>query len=406
MKAPPAFFRGAYRSAVRVALQEIVSGTELDNPTRITRGWKLFTLHPRLLLTKPPRGGKVPKNKLLERVQKFASGEWLDLLRLSLEASEAASQLRSRRRRTQHDTVTKRVERAEFLVCLGEISAARHALEGSPVAPGTEETLNALRDMDRRPPLPRDPIPEEIRAANPSNPLELDKGEFLHNLRTARRGAAGGPSGMRNEHLRPLLDNAEDCTKFFEISQAFAQAKLPEEIVSALRMGQMTALQKANGGIRGVVVGDVIRRLVAKTLAKQFMTRFEDATKTFQYALSTRAGCESIAHVVQVMTDRDPNCTVLSIDGVGAFDLVSRRAMMTAVHSMDQGEKLIPFLLQFYGHPSTHVWEDEEGTVQQGEGGEQGDPLMPALFAMGQHQALQAVQESLQPTEDVDGFPR
>ena len=54
---------------------------------------------------------------------------------------------------------------------------------------------------------------------------------------------------------------------------------------------------------------------------------------------------------VQVMTDRDPNCTVLSNDGVGAFDLVSRRAMMTAVHSMDQGEKLIPFLLQFYGHP-------------------------------------------------------
>ena len=169
----------------------------------------------------------------------------------------------------------------------------------------------------------------------------------------------------------------------------------------------MTALQKANGGIRGIVVGDIIRRLVAKTLAKQFMTRFEDATKPFQYALSTRAGCESIAHVVQVMTDRDPNCTVLSIDGVGAFDLVSRRAMMTAVHNMDQGEKLIPFLLQFYGHPSTHLWEDEEGTVheiQQGEGGEQGDPLKPALFAMGQHQALQTVQESLQPTETLMAF--
>ena len=127
------------------------------------------------------------------------------------------------------------------------------------------------------------------------------------------------------------------------------------------------------------------------------MTKFEDATKPFQYALSSRAGCESIAHVVQVMTDRDPNCAVLSIDGVGAFDLVSRRAVMTAVRSMDQGEKFIPFLLQFYGHPSTHLWEDEEGTVheiQQGEGGEQGDPLMPALFAMGRHQALQAVQES------------
>ena len=120
-----------------------------------------------------------------------------------------------------------------------------------------ELNVRRLRCVWERSQLPatrlRDPIPEEIRAANPSNPLALDKDEFLHSLRTARRGAAGGPLGMRNEHLRPLLDNAEDCTKFFEISQAFAQAKFPEEIVSALRVGQMTALQKANGRIRGIV---------------------------------------------------------------------------------------------------------------------------------------------------------
>ena len=61
MKAVPAFFKGAYRSAMRVALQEVVSGMEVDNPSRITRGWKLFTFLPRLLLTKLPRGGKVPK---------------------------------------------------------------------------------------------------------------------------------------------------------------------------------------------------------------------------------------------------------------------------------------------------------------------------------------------------------
>ena len=60
-KAVPAFFKGAYRSAMRVALQEVVSGMELDNPLRITRGWKLFTILPRLLLTKHPRGGKGPQ---------------------------------------------------------------------------------------------------------------------------------------------------------------------------------------------------------------------------------------------------------------------------------------------------------------------------------------------------------
>ena len=67
----------------------------------------------------------------------------------------------------------------------------------------------------------------------------------------------------------------------------------------------------------------------------------------------------------------------------------------------------LSFCKQFYGRPSTYLWEDEEGVVreiQQGEGGEQGDPLMPALFALGQHQALVAVQETLQPSERLLAF--
>ena len=289
------------------------------------------------------------------------------------------------------DPMDQRVQRAEALLSMGEISAARHALEGSPVAPGSEETYNALRDASRRPPEPRDTIPEDILQIEPVRPFELDKEGFLQNLRKARRGAAGGPSGMRTEHLRPLLDNIEDSNKFHEIAQAFAQAKIPDEILSAIRVGQLTALEKPNGGVRGIVVGDVVLRLIAKTMSDQMMTRFEIATKPFQYALSTRAGCESIAHIVQSATDNDARATVLSIDGVGAFDLISRRAMMTALHRMPDGDSILPFVLQFYGRPSTHLWEDENGTVreiQQGEGGEQGDPLMPALFALGQHDAL------------------
>ena len=172
--------------------------------------------------------------------------------------------------------------------CAGEISAARHALEGSPVALGTEETLNAQRDMDRRLPLPRDPIPEEQ--------------QFLP---------------MEFAHRSTMLRIARSSSKFPRLSH---RREVPGEIISALRMGQMTPCRRKMGDPR-----NCIRRLVAKTIAKQFMKIFEDATKLFQHALSTRAGCESVAHVVQLMRDRDPNCTLLSINGVGVFDLVSRR---------------------------------------------------------------------------------
>ena len=119
------FHRGAYKSAMRLALQEIVSGMEIQNQLRISRGWKLFILLTRILLFRPARGGKVPKNQLLDRLQKFANGEWVHLLRLSREASESAASIRSRRSPTRVDTVEKTVERAEALICMDEISAAR-----------------------------------------------------------------------------------------------------------------------------------------------------------------------------------------------------------------------------------------------------------------------------------------
>ena len=44
---------------------------------RETRAWKLFLLAPRMLLTRPPRGGKVARAKLVEHCAAFARGEWI-----------------------------------------------------------------------------------------------------------------------------------------------------------------------------------------------------------------------------------------------------------------------------------------------------------------------------------------
>ena len=67
----------------------------------------------------------------------------------------------------------------------------------------------------------------------------------------------------------------------------------------------------------------------------------------------------------------------------------------------------LPFVRLFYTEASQYVWHDATGeahTVTQAEGGEQGDPLMPALFALGQRSALQAVQEQLRPGEHLFAF--
>ena len=50
----------------------------------------------------------------------------------------------------------------------------------------------------------------------------------------------------------------------------------------------------------------------------------EKAPAPFQHALSTKSGGECIVHALQTLADLDERATVLSIDGVGAFDLISR----------------------------------------------------------------------------------
>ena len=87
----------------------------------------------------------------------------------------------------------------------------------------------------------------------------------------------------------------------------------------------------------------------------------ECATHPFQFGLSTRAGTECVG----------------------------------------RSSHLIPFVRQFYDSPSTFLWEDETGEVKkvvQGEGGEQGNPML------GQHRALVSIQAQLKVGERLFAF--
>ena len=238
--------------------------------------------------------------------------------------------------------------------------------------------------------LPARPIPQELLQQQTPE-LILSETKFLANLRWARRGAAAGPSGCTTEHLRVLLDTDADAHLLYLAA-----------ILAGFKLGRLVALRKPDGGVRGLIMGDTFRRLVARTLAQQFAPAFETACLPYQYALSTRAGAEALARTLRLATETDPRATLLSVDGVGAYDHVSRQAMLTALATHPTTAALLPLARSFYGAPSEYVWYDQSltpHTIAQGEGGEQGDPLMPAFFNITIHSELQAISHHLQPGE-------
>ena len=121
-----------------------------------------------------------------------------------------------------------------------------------------------------------------------------------------------------------------------------------------------TALQKPSGGVRGIVAGEVLRRLVRNGAPGPAV---EDFTAPFQFAITTRSGSECVAHTIQALCQTDPELTLTSLDGVSAFDLISRRAMLEGLARVSGGDSALFFVHLFYGRPSTHSWEDEQGVV-------------------------------------------
>ena len=117
-------------------------------------------------------------------------------------------------------------------------------------------------------------IPQEVLNFVPESPLQFDVKLFVKCLRTAPSGSASGPGGCTNEMLRVCLDDVETLALLVSVAEDFARAETPD-VTRSFMLATMTALQKKDGRVRGIATGTSFRRLVAKTLARQFSAAVE-----------------------------------------------------------------------------------------------------------------------------------
>ena len=82
-------------------------------------------------------------------------------------------------------------------------------------------------------------------------------------------------------------------------------------------------------------------------------------------------------------------------------------AMLQGLSNVEGGRVALPFVSMFYGAPSNTSGRMilAVHTIDQGEGGEQGDALMPLLYSLGQHGALHKLHsEELRDEETLLAF--
>ena len=249
----------------------------------------------------------------------------------------------------------RRAQRAESLITMGELSSARQALEGADLAKGDQRTRALLTDVNRRSNHPRDPLLEELTAYELVARFELD--ENMYGPKSAHFATRCCWRAVRNDHQAcpPLLDDTRGMRLFAELGSRLVKALVPEVAIDLITVGRLTALSKPDGGVGGIVVGVVVRCLVARTMAQQLSEAVARATAPNQCGLSTRAGCECVGHVLQGITDLHPELTITSIDGISVFGMISRESMTRWLLEVEGGGAALPFVRMFHGSPSEYL---------------------------------------------------
>ena len=160
--------------------------------------------------------------------------------------SESAHFSACRKRRRSKLGIEQRAPRALRCVLDGELSAGRQALEGAELARGTRETLDALKDRERRPPNLH-PLPDRVVNHVPHTPVSLDP-ELFAQTSVAEFEAGRGSRSFRNDGRASASDARE-----------YRRHRIVGFICRHIRQGRsptgnrrMTALRKLDGGVRGI----------------------------------------------------------------------------------------------------------------------------------------------------------
>ena len=157
---------------------------------------------------------------------------------------------------------------------------------------------------------------------------------------------------------------------------------------------RLTPLIKSDGGIRPIACGELIYRLVAKTLMRHYFRK--TMLLPWQFGVGTPGGVEPVTRALEQALSDDlplPYTHVTSLDFSNAFNSISRASVAAGL--LHHAPSLFRAGKWAYNKPSQLVvlGEDRQPTIlTSSEGVRQGDPLGPLFFSVGARRRQMAVQ--------------
>ena len=283
----------------------------------------------------------------------------------------------------QRSTNQQSTTRAMKFLRYGALSRAYQQLQSKVgLAPPTSDTKEALLGL--HPPgagLQHDLAFEDIEAFT---------AEDVHaTLKKVKRLSGPGPSGLRFEHL---LTSTHACPDFSillaKVCTKLARGAVPQSILPLLGGGRLVPFQKPGRGVRPIVLPETFRKLTGKLILRRSAEALCTALSPYQFGVGMKGGLETMTLGIRTTLESTPSCdTLISFDCSNAFNKIKRSSIAAQVIGLPE---ISNYLKVFYEADKPLI-SNLDLDLLSSEGVLQGDPLGPALFALGLHPALHAV---------------
>lgn len=177
---------------------------------------------------------------------------------------------------------------------------------------------------------------------------------------------------------------------------AINDGTLSDEAAAIFSISNLFALEKPNGDVRPLAIGECLRRLAASCQCSQEAAAFNEfftggRAKNLAF---TRAGTDVLFHCIALLLEQDPTRVLIADDIVNGFNSILRSAIDKGLASSPHAN-LKDAASLFYASPSRLFSKGRTLTSSKGvehwsaTGSQQGDPLGPAYFCFGYQPAVE-----------------
>ena len=349
---------------------------------------KVVMILPNLLLQKPSAKSKAKdlSKALEERLSQWNEGKIQDLLR---DAKAIQEKLKSAKKKSTDD-----VNRVfSKLIFEGKIGAALKFLDENAedaVLQSSETVIKKLKLL--HPPAaeiqPNTLLEGPVNQVSPTKFSTIDEQEIMKAANQIK--GSGGPSLLDAKQWRRIL-----CSKQFkgegkdlrEELASFAK-KIATETIDPSTLTPYTASRliplnktpgEADPQVRPIGVGEVLRRIVGKTISWALSDDIQAAGGSLQVSTGLKGGSEAAIHAMKEIFDQESAEAVILVDAENAFNKLNRQA---ALHNM---QYLCPpfatILINTYRTP-TRLFISGGGELASTEGTTQGDTLAMQFYGI------------------------